>query len=121
LRSDQKEVFVFRYISVPVVTQSLDELIESGRTGLLERGSATSSRPIEEDCEFTAMKAAIRQFVSSLPPHDRDLVESVFWRDVSQAEAARSLGLSRMAITKRLKKIYRAGVSALATFDSVNS
>jgi DNA-directed RNA polymerase specialized sigma24 family protein len=112
---------VFRYISVPVVTLSLDELVESGRTGLLEHASATSPRPIEEDCEFTAVKAAVRQFVSSLPPHDRDLVESVFWLDVSQAEAARSLGLSRMAITKRLKKIYRSGVSTLAAFDPASS
>ena len=108
---------MFRYISVPVVTLSLDELLESGRSGPLERDSSTDSRPIEEELEFTAAKAAVRQFVSSMPPHDRNIVESVFWHDASQAEVARSLGLSRMAITKRLKKIYRTGVSALAAFD----
>ena len=108
---------MFRYITVPVVTLSLDELIESGRTGFLEHAPSSSPRPTEEDYELTAIEAAVRQFVSSLPCHDRDLVESIFWRGMTQAEAARRLGLSRMAITKRLKKIYHKGFSALATFD----
>ncbi|CAG0970715.1 hypothetical protein ANRL3_01482 [Anaerolineae bacterium] len=111
---------MFRYISVPVVTLSLDELIEAGRSGPLECDLIAAPRPIEHDLELAAAKSAVQQFVSTLPPSDRQLVESVFWHDVTQAEVARNLGLSRMAITKRLKKIYRTGANALAIFDPMS-
>jgi hypothetical protein len=106
---------VLQYISVPVVTMFLDEMIDTDQLSLIERDQV-ASRPIEEEVEWNYICATVRHFVMSLPPQDRTMVESIFWLDASQAEVARSLGLSRMAITKRMKKIYRLGLSALATF-----
>ncbi len=106
---------MLQYISVPVVTLSLDEMIEIDQLSLIERDQV-ASRPVEEEVESSQICAAVQRFVMSLPPHDRAIVENIFWLDASQAEVARSLGLSRMAITKRMKKIYRYGLSALVAY-----
>ncbi len=105
------------YLSTPVVLFSLDEIVELDRLDLLEAGSSDTPRPVEVEAETRDTEEAVRRFVASLSTQDRDLVVGVFWYGHSQADFARLWGLSRMAITKRLKKIYQRASIELAVFS----
>jgi DNA-directed RNA polymerase specialized sigma24 family protein len=105
------------YLSAPVILLSLDEIVELDRLDLLESGPSGTPRPVEVEAEEQVTEEAVRRFVASLPTQDRDLVEGVFWLGHSQADFARLWGLSRMAITKRLKKIYQRASVELAVFS----
>jgi hypothetical protein len=59
--------------------------------------------------DMTRDAARLAAFVGSLTQRDRDVVRRVFWLGETQASAARDLGLSRMAITKLLRRIYSLG------------
>jgi len=50
----------------------------------------------------------LRQAVETLQPQQRELVRRVFWVDEKQADIAREQGVSKAALTGRMKKIYAA-------------
>jgi len=62
---------------------------------------------------------AVHDFVASLPENDQYLVHQIFWEARSRADLARERGISRMAVTKRLQRIFKRGQRALALFNPV--
>jgi RNA polymerase sigma factor (sigma-70 family) len=48
-------------------------------------------------------------FIASLRPREQEIIHRLFWLGETQAAVARSLGVSRMAICKTLKKISTIG------------
>lgn len=59
---------------------------------------------------------AIERFVASLSPRERGIVHRVFWGGETQADVARDLGVSKMAISKVIGRIARLGRIRLAQF-----
>ena len=102
---------MLQYISVPVVTMSLDEMIDMDR---LVPSSAIwlPPRPTEEEVESNSAISG-SAFCDVIAVGRSRYGRKHFLARCSQAEVARSLGLSRMAITKRMKKIYRLGLVLL--------
>ena len=49
----------------------------------------------------------LRKALQQLKPEDRSLVQDVFYQGMQQKDAAAVRGVSKAAITKRLKRIYR--------------
>lgn len=74
----------------------------------LQAAEAGHDRPV--------MLSAVHQFVASLPDRQRQAVELVFWRGLSQAEAARQLGISPPAVGKLLAKVYEKGRVSLSAY-----
>ena len=50
---------------------------------------------------------ALHTAIGKLSNRDKDVVNLYFWEGLSMQEVADRLAVSRMAISKRLKKIYR--------------
>ena len=50
---------------------------------------------------------ALYAAIDKLSNRDREVIELYFWERLTMQEIADCLGVSRMAISKRLKKIYR--------------
>lgn len=65
-----------------------------------------------------AFARAAQEFVTSLSPREQDVVRRIFWDDQRQAEVARALGVSRMAVTKIIQKVVRLGRVHLSKFQS---
>jgi RNA polymerase sigma-B factor len=68
-------------------------------------------------------RAAVNDFVDSLPPRDQEIVKRLFWQDETQTEIAARFGLSKMAISKAMGRIAKQGRATLAdhrhlTFNS---
>jgi RNA polymerase sigma factor (sigma-70 family) len=84
---------------------------------LSERDQAADDpylQAVEDVDERRTEHQAVRQFVAGLPPRQRELVDLVFYRDQSQAQAARALGISRAAVTLSLMQVKLKGKEALA-------
>jgi RNA polymerase sigma factor (sigma-70 family) len=64
------------------------------------------------------LKSAIAAFIDTLQPRDQELVKRVFWQGHSQSAVAESMGVSRMAICKAIKKITAQGRNFLAPYVS---
>lgn len=56
--------------------------------------------------------ASVREFVASLPPRQRRVIELMYWDGLSQAEAARTLGVSRAAVNALHSKVISRGRSS---------
>jgi DNA-directed RNA polymerase specialized sigma subunit len=67
--------------------------------------------------DFTIARA-VRDFIATLSPRDQDVVRRVFWDGERQAEVARAIGVSRMAVTKIMQKVARLGRTRLSDFQS---
>lgn len=68
-------------------------------------------------------RAAVNDFVDSLPPRDQEIVKRLFWQDETQTQIAARFGLSKMAISKAMARIAKQGRAMLAdhrhlTFNS---
>lgn len=48
----------------------------------------------------------LRQAIQHLQPQQKELVYRLFWEDEKQADIAREQGVSKAALTGRMKKIY---------------
>lgn len=59
-------------------------------------------------------RAAVNDFVDSLPPRDQEIVKRLFWQDETQTQIAASFGLSKMAISKAMARIAKQGRTMLA-------
>ncbi len=53
-------------------------------------------------------------FIAGLRPREQEIVHRIFWLGETQASVARSLGVTRMAISKTVKKITKLGRAQLA-------
>jgi RNA polymerase sigma factor (sigma-70 family) len=59
-------------------------------------------------------RAAVNDFVHSLPPRDQEIVRRLFWQDETQTQIAASYGLSKMAVCKAMARIAKHGRAVLA-------
>lgn len=64
----------------------------------------------------SASARAARDFVAILSPRDRAVVRLMFWEGQRQSEIARTLGVSRMAVTKIVKKVFGLAASIFPCF-----
>lgn len=87
------------------------------------RDGATASFDIEdrsttalEACEAEEACAAVGAFVKSLRPRDREIVFRIYWLGQTQADVARGLGVTRMAISQAMAKVAKLGRRRLASF-----
>lgn len=64
--------------------------------------------------EAASASESVRNFVGALPSSQRQLVEDVFWRGQSHAEAARTRGVSRPAVSRTLQRVLARGRRDLA-------
>lgn len=72
---------------------------------------------VEAAIERRETVVALARFLKGLSPRDQMIVRRLFWTSESQAEVARSLHVSRMAICKALRKILERGREELADFS----
>jgi DNA-directed RNA polymerase specialized sigma24 family protein len=63
--------------------------------------------PSAEDDLVTQL--AVRQFVETLKPADKTLVNAIYWQDQAAADVARAMGITPSAISQRLSRVYRLG------------
>lgn len=106
--------YLFAGVFAPVL--SLDELCN----GLDDETESvtfdiTDSAPLPDvqlECEQALL--AVDAFVASLSPRDQEIIRRVFWDGETQTEVAARLGVSKMAISKTLARIYVRGRLALA-------
>jgi DNA-directed RNA polymerase specialized sigma subunit len=98
---------------------SIDELLtpassadESGEA--VEFDIADPAWNAEARLEAEAAAQEVAGFLLSLRPRDQEIVHRIFWLGETQASVARSLGVSRMAISKTVKKICKIGRGRLA-------
>lgn len=72
------------------------------------------SVPLDEHVERAEALAAINDFVNGLAERDRLIVRRLFWLGHTQTQIAVDLGVSKMAISKAVKRILNQGHSSLA-------
>jgi RNA polymerase sigma factor (sigma-70 family) len=72
---------------------------------------------VEACIEHAEAMAAVEHFVGSLPPRDQEIVESLYWRDQTQTEIAARFGVSKMAISKAVARIFKHGRVTLAEHE----
>jgi DNA-directed RNA polymerase specialized sigma subunit len=72
-----------------------------------------------ERLEAAQLTEAVSSFVGRLSPRDREIVMRIFWGGETQADVARRLGVSRMAICKAMAKITELGRRHLVAFRAV--
>ena len=104
---------------------SIDELLtpfsSSGESG--EDGEFDVADPdwnAEARLEVEAAAQEVAGFLASLRPREQEIVHRIFWLGETQASVARSFGVSRMAISKTVKKICEFGRGRLASlYDCV--
>ncbi len=80
---------------------SLDALDPEGRC--VSDGLDTLATILREE-----RREELRQVIEKLRPQQRELLRRVFWEDEKQADIAREQGVSKAALTSRMKKIYAA-------------
>ncbi|WP_169730695.1 sigma-70 family RNA polymerase sigma factor [Calidithermus chliarophilus] len=56
----------------------------------------------------------VQGFTQHLTAEQRALLKTVYWEDKPQAEVARELGISRAAVSQRMRRIYQQGQRHLA-------
>lgn len=94
---------------------SLDELRDGpadARSG--QRFDLTDPDPLaDEALQRLEAHTAVNRFVTSLSSHDQYIIRRIFWEDESQSDVAARFKVSRMAISKAMARICRAGRIAL--------
>jgi DNA-directed RNA polymerase specialized sigma24 family protein len=105
----QDESNLFLALREPV---SFDEIQADGRP--LSATLADPAPGADVRLEAKQRSQAIRRFVESLPPREREIVLDIFWRGRTQADLARERSVSRMSLCKAMKKISKLGKAQLA-------
>jgi DNA-directed RNA polymerase specialized sigma subunit len=97
---------------------SLDAMLnEPGSGGDLSGIDIRDSAPSALDSLMSAEAAdAVNRFVGKLREREREIVFRIFWLGETQADVARSLGVSKMAICKAMAKISELGKRRLAAY-----
>ncbi|MBK7663310.1 MAG: sigma-70 family RNA polymerase sigma factor [Sterolibacteriaceae bacterium] len=105
--------YLFAGAFAPVV--SLDELIaQHAANGGPSFDIPDESPGADAQLEQAQAIAAVEHFVSALSPRDQEIVKRLFWQDETQTQIAASFGVSKMAISKAVARIYKQGRAALA-------
>jgi RNA polymerase sigma factor (sigma-70 family) len=79
-----------------------------------------SDDPSEQLAALELTQATAR-FVRSLSPEQARLVTALYWEGRTQSDIAQELGVSRMAVSKAVRKIHRSGRARLAAFRTLSS
>lgn len=98
---------------------SLEQLLEGGLDGDESFRKIDIKDPAPgplQTFEIHEVGAAVAAFVDSLGAREREIVDSIFWRDETQTDVARRLVVSKMAVSKALSKILRNGRRRLAVY-----
>ena len=97
---------------------SLDALLsEAGGEGHPSYIDIRDSVPSALDSLMSAEAAdAVNRFVGGLRERDKEIIFRIFWLGETQADAARGLGVSKMAICKAMAKITELGKRRLAAY-----
>lgn len=72
---------------------------------------------IDEHLQWEQGFDALDHFVDGLPNRDREIVKRLFWQDQTQTEIAAAFGVSKMAISKAVKRICQRGRVELAAHE----
>lgn len=102
-------------------TLSLDSLLAAShdeRLGASRFDVEDSSAGALDVCEAEEARAAVAAFVWSLRAREREIVFRIYWLGQTQADVARRLGVTRMAISKAMAKITELGRRRLAHFQT---
>jgi len=83
---------------------------------LLDSGAKVPDTGTEDPFQVADVSRAVGDFVSSLTPTQREVVDLVFWRGFKQAEVARDRGIARAAVNQVLSRVYCAGRVALPEY-----
>lgn len=95
---------------VPLSAESDDEGAEKAfEAELLARDSSFGADPGYSRVDKASSEEAVRGFVDALPTSQREIVRDVFWGEMSHAEAARSRGVSRPAVSRALQRTFKRG------------
>ena len=62
---------------------------------------------VEALAECNDDKGNLKKAISKLKPHQQELVQKIFYQELSETEVARIMGISQQAISKQLKVIYK--------------
>ena len=65
-----------------------------------------------------AAERAVHVFLATLSPREREIARQHFWDGLSQADIARALGVTRMAVCKVINKVLARGRTTLAPFQN---
>ncbi|MBV9783703.1 MAG: sigma-70 family RNA polymerase sigma factor [Acidisphaera sp.] len=100
----------------PVISFEL-AMAEPGKDGKPVGDIAAPFIPIEDALGAGDAAQAVRRFVRSLPAQHQDIIVRSFWNGESQAQIARSRGVSGAAISKSISRILRRGRHALSPYQ----
>ena len=95
-------------------------LAEPGKDGQPIGDIAAPYVPFEDIIAASDTAAAIRRFVRSLPEPQQDMIFRHFWDGESQAEIARTLGVTGAAISKSMAKILKQGRTSLSSYRNAH-
>lgn len=105
--------YLFAGVFAPIL--SLDELTARQHAdGGPSFDIPDESPRVDAQLEQAQALAAVEQFVQALPPRDQEIVKSLYWLDQTQTEIAARFGVSKMAISKAVKRICLQGRDVLA-------
>lgn len=97
----EEALWAMRVLSLPF-SVPLDEGLERRSEDDVE------ARIIDEENRLEK-RVAVRGFLHTLTRRQRFVIRCLFWREVSRADVARVLGVSRAAITQMLDRIFKQG------------
>lgn len=103
-----KEQRRYNYINskqVALGVLSLDAL-DNDNGELSAATSQTASSSVEDGVIQTIMAEDLRTVITSLGESEKHLLELIYFKNLSQHEAAKILGISQPAVKKRLDNLY---------------
>jgi RNA polymerase sigma factor (sigma-70 family) len=114
---DWPDTYIFPGVFAPIL--SLDELYAGfGQEPGAKPFDLTDPEPLADQLiEHADAMAAVRAFVTSLPPRDREILRRIYWGGETQTQVAAQLKVSKMAISKSVARLFRQGRVALAEFE----
>ena len=87
----------------------------------MQSGAEAILEPVVVQLECAEAVRAVDQFVNSLTPRERDMLHRAFWGGETQTAIAAHFGVSKMAVSKALRKILKRGRRALAPYGYLAS
>lgn len=97
---------------------SLDEFLHEEDTGELRYLEQKLDGTSQEALQGLEERIAVQEAVESLTPELQSVVQLVYYKDCTQTEAARQLGISQMQVSRRLKKALGVLSTRLKAFQA---
>jgi len=101
------------HTSIPY-TVSLDQLMAGDDDGSVAQQFVEESASPYDTLACQEQSQNLQKFLQTLSPKERELVRLYFWDDRSQSEIAEMTGVSKMAVSKALARIYAKGRESLS-------